>query len=128
MPPSAPRERAGGRSPHHLAQLGDTSPIDGRADGCGRIAHDDGAYPPALFGRGAVARSGAGQPLEAATFHAGVVETEPRLTEVGELEERVLEPAEGAPSGDGPRQHLPRPGVPHTADEVLEVAVALSRR
>jgi hypothetical protein len=47
-----------------------------------------------------------GQPLDGPTLHAGVVEREPRLTQFWELQQGVLEPAEGAAPGDGPLQQV----------------------
>jgi hypothetical protein len=68
------------------------------------------------------------QPLDGAALHAGVVEGEPRLTQIGEVQQHVLEPAEGASPGDGPLPQVPRPLVPHAADEVLHVPICFSGR
>src|SRR3989442_1662177 len=66
------------------------------------------------------------QPLDDATLHARVVEGEPRGPQVGELAQRVLEPAERAPPGDRSLEQLTRLRVAHALREIREVRVALA--
>ena len=50
------------------------------------------------------------------------------LLQLGELEERVLEAAESAPSGDGAFEQVGRSAIGHAGDEVLHIAVPLAGR
>jgi len=53
------------------------------------------------------------QPLNRPTFHAGVMERKPDLTQIREVQQRVLEPAERTAPGDGPLEQIPCPWIPH---------------
>ncbi len=68
------------------------------------------------------------QPLNDAALHAGVVERKPHLTQLLEVQQRVLEPTERAAPGDRPLQQIPSSRVPHPVDEVLHIPVGLAGR
>ena len=44
---------------------------------------------------------------------AGVMERKPDLTQIREVQQRVLEPAERTAPGDGPLEQIPCPWIPH---------------
>jgi hypothetical protein len=69
-----------------------------------------------------------GQPLDGAARHPGVVESEPGFPKLRELEERVLEPAEGSAPADGSFEKVAGLRIPNPLDEGLHVCISLVRR
>src|SRR5438034_4043949 len=68
------------------------------------------------------------KPANRPPLEPGIVKAEPRLAQLGELEQRVLEAAKGATPRDRALEQIASLRVAHTFDEVLHVFVRLARR
>jgi len=76
------------------------------------------------LGGGRVDQPALGEPGDRPPLAAGVVEGEPGPAQLGPVEQRVLEAAEGAAADDRAPEQVARAGVADERDEVLHVAVA----